>query len=363
MAETTSPAEATMPVAGPGDSGERATDQPGGGYVWLIGVWGVVAGFGAITAAWSHHVGVPLRDPNGKMFSDRLTSALILFGVLVLVDAAVRAGRPGWSVRRVVAVLRERWSRTRLALAISGLLAYHLLYVCYRNLKSWDAFNEPLDDQLNRFEEWLFLGNSPASLLHQLLGQEVAAPVLSLVYSSFTNLVPLSVVSALVFVDKIRDGYVFLMSAMWLWILGIGSYYLIPSLGPFLTAPQDFDQLPHTKMTVWWERLASDRAEFLADPADPGAFASVSAFASLHVAFTCLIVLMLRYYGLRRLAAVMAVYLAATMVATVYFGWHFVIDLPGGVLVAVLSVWLGRWTIYPPRRRARRGMTRQPFDV
>jgi membrane-associated phospholipid phosphatase len=100
-------------------------------------------------------------------------------------------------------------------------------------------------------------------------------------------------------------------------------------------------------MTVWWARLLSDRAEFLANPDAPGTFASVSAFASLHCGFTCMVVLMLRYYGLHRLAAVVAVYLAATMVATVYFGWHFVIDLPGGVLVAVLAVWLGRWTIYP----------------
>jgi hypothetical protein len=297
------------------------------------------------------------------MFSDRLTSALILFGVLVLVDAAVRAVLQGWSVRRVAAVLRAKWSRTRLLLALSGLLAYHILYVCYRNLKSWDAFNEPLDDHLNRLEEWLFFGNTPASLLHQLLGQDVAAPVLSAVYWSFTYLVPLSVVAALVFVDRIRDGYVFLMSSMWLWVLGIGSYYLIPSLGPFLTAPQDFDQLPHTTMTGWWERLATDRAEFLADPADPGAFASVSAFASLHVAFTCLIVLMLRYYGLRRLSAVMAVYLVATMFATVYFGWHFVIDLPGGILVAVLAVWLGRWTIYPSGRPPRGEQARQGSDL
>ena len=39
-----------------------------------------------------------------------------------------------------------------------------------------------------------------------------------LIYRSFTYLVPLSVVGALVFTDRIRDGYVFLTSAMWVWI-------------------------------------------------------------------------------------------------------------------------------------------------
>ena len=44
-----------------------------------------------------------------------------------------------------------------------------------------------------------------------------------LIYRSFTYLVPLSVVGALVFTDRIQDGYVFLTSAMWVWILGVGS--------------------------------------------------------------------------------------------------------------------------------------------
>lgn len=350
MTETRSASASPVPATGQDVRVESPAD--GGDSRWLLGVWGIVAGFGAVTAFWSHHVGVPLRDPGGKMFSDRLTGALILFGVLVLVDAVVRTGRRGWTVRRAIGVLRTRWTRERLALALSGLLAYHLVYVCYRNLKSWDAFNEPLDDELNRLESWLFFGNTPASLLHDVLGQGAAAHVLSFVYWSFTYLVPLSVVASLVVVDRIRDGYVFLVSSMWLWILGVGSYYLIPSLGPFMTAAHDFDGLSHTTMNVWWERLVSDRAEFLATPGAPGTFASVSAFASLHVGFTCMVMLMLRYYGLRRLAAAVAVYLAATMVATVYFGWHFVIDLPGGVLVAVLAVRLGRWTVYPSRRPA-----------
>jgi PAP2 superfamily len=353
VAETSSPRPRTS-LLDHGASAEHASQEDGDGRRWLIGVWAVVVVFGALTAAWSHHVGVPLRDPGGKMFSGRLTGAVLLFGGLVVVDAAVRTGWRGWTVRRAVGVLRTKWSTERLVLALSGLLAYHLVYVCYRNLKSWDAFNKPLDDELNRLEAWLFFGNSPASLLHDLLGQGVAAPVLSVVYSSFSHLVVLSVVGALVFVDRIRDGYVFLASSMWLWILGVGSYYLIPSLGPFATAPQDFDQLPHTTMTVWWARLLSDRAEFLANPDAPGTFASVSAFASLHCGFTAMVVLMLRFYGLRRLAAVVAVYLAATMVATVYFGWHFVIDLPGGILVAVLAVCLGRWTIYAHGRTAQR---------
>lgn len=43
---------------------------------------------------------------------------------------------------------------------------------------------------------------------------------------------------------------------------------------------------------------------------------------------------MLQLFGL--------VYLLATMVATVYFGWHYVVDDVAGVLIAVVSVALAR---------------------
>ena len=83
----------------------------------------------------------------------------------------------------------------------------------------------------------------------------------------------------------------------------------------------------------------------------PDAFVSIGAFASLHVGVTGMILLMARYYGLRRISRVLAVYLGAVMVATVYFGWHYVVDDIAGVLLAVTAVLLGRWTVSPPRWR------------
>ena len=344
-------------VASPSLAPTRAAVEPVrddlGDVRWVAGIWVMVAVFAAITAAWSHHVGVPLRDPDGQMFRGRLTSALVLLTVLVLLDTVVRSRRTGQlSPRGLVRVLRERWWWQRLAVAVSGLVAYHLVYICYRNLKSWDAFNTVRDDQLLRLERWIFLGNDPAALLHDLFGQHTAAYVLMVVYKSFTYLVPLSVVAALAFSDRIRDGYVFLASAMWLWILGVGSYYLIPTLGPFASAPQTFVGLPQTAITSTQAEYLAERAHMLLDPAAPDAFVSISAFASLHVGFTCMVVFMLLYYGRRRLALVLTGYLLAVMVATVYFGWHFVLDDVAGIALAALAVLLGRFTVYPTGRKS-----------
>ncbi|MEP6665490.1 MAG: phosphatase PAP2 family protein, partial [Nocardioidaceae bacterium] len=219
-------------------------------------------------------------------------------------------------------------------------------------LKSWNAFNELHDDPLLRLDKWLFFGHSPAVLLHDLLGQHVAEFVLPALYQSFTQMVPVSLVAALVLAHRIRDGYVFLMSAMWVWILGVGSYYLIPTLGPFASAPQDFSHLPHTEITSTQAKYMAERAHLLQHPAAGDAFASIAAFASLHIGFTFMVVLMLRYYGFRRATQAMSVYLAAVIIATIYLGWHYVVDDIAGLALAYFAVLFGRLMIYPPGRRS-----------
>ena len=334
--------------------GQLATSpstEHGSGYRWLIGLWAVVAIFAAITLARSLHLDIPLRDPGGRMFSGRLRTALGMLVVFALVDAVVRTKLAGrWSLRMTAMTLRLRWPRERIALAVSGLLAYHLVYVSYRNLKSWDSFNAPRDEELLRFDEWFFLGNSPAELLHDLLGHDVAAHVLAFVYRSFTYLVPLSVVGALVFLDRIRDGYMMLTAAIWVWILGVGAYYLIPSLGPFASAPEDFVHLAPTAITRTQVKYLEERAHLLANPEAGDAFASISAFASLHVGFTCMVMFMLFYFGFRRAAYAMAMYLGGTIVATIYFGWHFVSDDVAGIVLAALAVLFAHLMVYPRGR-------------
>ncbi|HVH93601.1 MAG: phosphatase PAP2 family protein [Nocardioidaceae bacterium] len=317
---------------------------------WLWRVWAVVAAFALMTAAWSRHVGISVRDPHGSILLGRIALSLGLLVVLAVVDAGARSWRAGLGVRGAVMKLRARWTWRRTALVLAALLAYHLIYFCYHNLKSWDVFNPVRDSLLLQWDRWLFLGHSPAVLLHQALGQHMAAYVLMVIYESFSTLVSVSVVASVVFTERVRDGYVFITSAIYVWILGVGSYYLIPSLGPFHSAPQEFARLPHTMIQDTQARYMGQRAYLLAHPQAHDAFAQVSAFASLHVAVTCLILLMARYYRLRIISWVLAAFLVATIVATVYLGWHFFVDDIAGLAIAVLGVTLGRLTTYPRGR-------------
>lgn len=325
---------------------------------WLLRVWTVVAAFALVTAAWSVHVGIPVRDPHGSILLRRIALSLGLLAVLAVVDAGARSWRAGLGPRGALTTLRLRWTRRRTLLVLGGLIAYHLVYFCYHNLKSWDVFNHVRDSLLLQWDRWLFLGHSPAVLLHEALGQHVSAYVLMVIYESFSTLVSVSVVASLAFTDRVRDGYVFITSAIYVWILGVGSYYLIPSLGPFHSAPEEFARLPHTMIQETQARYMAQRAYLLAHPQAHDAFAQVSAFASLHVAVTCLLLLMAHYYRLRIATRALAVFLVATMVATVYLGWHFFVDDIAGLAIAVAGVALGRLTMYPRGRRAAPSISR-----
>ena len=175
----------------------------------------------------------------------------------------------------------------------------------------------------------------------------VAGYAFALIYRSFTYLVPVSLVVSLVFAHRIRDGYVFLMSSMWVWILGVGSYYLIPAIGPFSSAASEFAHLPYTAVTSTQAEYLTERAQLLHHPAAGDSFSSIAAFASLHIGFTFMVLLMLRYYGFRPAARAMTVYLVAVTLATIYLGWHFAVDDVAGLVLGLMAVLLGRLMIYP----------------
>lgn len=350
---------AAGPAAGPADGPDVAAAGGGGrrrvpAYVWRT--WAVVVVFAAVTLWRSHVVGIGLRDPHLAIVGHRLPAAVGMFALLVAGHALWRTRHgEGPRVRRAVAAVRERWTPGRLGLAASALLAYHVTYFCYRNLKSWDVLNAPRDRMLLGWDRWLFAGHDPAALLHAALGEHVSAYVLIVVYESFSTVVAVSFVAAVALPRRMRETYAATLSGMLIWILGVASYYAIPSLGPFWSAPQLFSGLPDTIVTETQALFLEQRAQLLAHPELPSSVAQVSAFASLHVGVLTVLVLMARHLGLRLLTRLLAVDLALTLVATVYLGWHFAVDDVAGLAIGVLAVWLGtRIAGSPPARRRSR---------
>lgn len=345
MAPDDAPATSTAPATPPTDP----TDEGGG----LATLWVVVGAFAVLTVARSLTLGIALRDPGGEFLRNRILITAGLGLLLAVLDAArrTRMRAEGWE--RVLPTLRERWTRRRLGVAVSLLAAYHLTYFCYHNLKSWNALNPVRDARLARVDRWLLGGHTPAALLHDVLGTHVAAWVLVVVYESFGTLVPLVVVAAVVLPRRRRDATAFVAALVWVWILGVGCYYLLPSLGPFHQSPQDFATLPHTIVTETQARYLHQRADFLAHPRVSGSFAQIGAFASLHVGVSTVVLLVCAVQRRRVLVRLLLPYVALTVVATVYLGWHFLVDDVAGLAIAALAVGLGELTTRGGRLRPR----------
>jgi membrane-associated phospholipid phosphatase len=65
---------------------------------------------------------------------------------------------------------------------------------------------------------------------------------------------------------------------------------------------------------------------------------------------------MAHFYGLRRTTRVLTVFLVGTVLATVYLGWHFVVDDVAGLAIAFSATFLGRRMVYPRGRPAPRAV-------
>jgi hypothetical protein len=120
------------------------------------------------------------------------------------------------------------------------------------------------------------------------------------------------------------------------------SYFVLPSMGPAFTEPQLFGSLPDTGSSMLQHTLLEDRRTFVGDPVGSGELQSIAAFASLHISIVfagALIAQLLR--APRALRIGMWVYLGLTFPATIYFGWHYVVDDVAGLLIGVIAVYGG----------------------
>jgi len=297
----------------------------------------LAVGAAAVAIAVAHSYELPLRDPDGIAGPAyiRLPAAVALF---VLIDVVPRVIKRRGGVRDI---LRERYGPHRIALVAVGLAVFYVSYVSYRNLKGALPFARPeqLDHQLLNLDHLMGWGNHPANLLHELLGTGVAAHLLSAVYLGFLVFVPLSLGAALVWSRHVWTGAFYVTALSLNWLLGAASYYLVPSLGPVFVRPDLTADLPASGVSSLQHSLATARAEVIADPSGADAIAGVAGFASLHVSIVFTAVLVARRIGLPRPVRVaLWVFLAATITATIYFGWHYIVDDLAGLALGATAV-------------------------
>ncbi len=290
--------------------------------------------------------GLPLRDPDGAIGPAYLWLPAVITAA-VLVDVLPRVVARAWSAgglrRSLVEVWQERWPARQVQLVLVGLGSWYLTYAAFRNLKSFLPFvrNGVDDAALASLDRVLMFGRDPADLLHDLLGTGVAAHLLSFAYVAWIVFVPLTLAVAMVWSRNTALGAWYVTAITLDWVLGVATYYALPTLGPVYREPEQFADLPHTWVTSLQESMMAERVEVIVDPYATTAVQTIAAFASLHVGIlmsACVVAHLARLHAVVRWS--LWAFLAVTVLATVYLGWHYVTDAVGGVIIGTLAAWL-----------------------
>ncbi|MBE7325488.1 phosphatase PAP2 family protein [Nocardioides sp. Y6] len=316
-------------------------------YVVMIGTTLLM---GVVALVMSVQLDRTLVDPEGFLGPSFLRLPMLV-GAALLADMLPQyfwtgRGKPraGWEAMK--RRWETHWTKARWALVVSGIACFYVTYVTYRNIKSHLPFvmgETKYDRELHVLDRAMFFGNEPATVLHSILGTGISAHVLSTVYVAFLPLVAIMVAVYVVWSRNLRFGYWFATSQVLIWTLGTAMYYCLPSLGPGFRYYWLFTELPQTGTGDLMDSLFYGRKSVLHDGAE-AKVQSVAAFASLHTGVTLLWALMIQYTLRNRWVKRLAwANFAVTIVATLYFGWHYVADDIAGVAIALVSFAVGGW--------------------
>jgi hypothetical protein len=289
-----------------------------------------------------------LVDPEGAFLGPSYIRLPILLLGALLLDLLPLTIWSSWRQPRAIpSVVRERlrthWTKERWTLVSLGIICFYVVYVTYRNIKSYLPFviHTKYDRELHLLDHALLFGHDPATLLHTVLGTGISAHVLSYVYLWFLPMVPLVVTAWIVWAPNISYGYWFVTSQCIAWTLGTFSYYALPTVGPGFRYVQLYTDLPRTPSGSLMDSLDYTR-DYVVNGTLSNAVQSVAGFASLHCGITMLVALMVQYtIRIRWLRIAVWVNFGITAIATLYFGWHYIADDVAGVMIALVSFYVG----------------------
>jgi hypothetical protein len=325
-------------------------------YTFLV-ILSALIGLAAIVL--SQRLGVPLRDPDGFLGPAyvRLPVLAFLFFALGIVPQGIR--RNGWrnTAQSIRDILREEWNLARVINIATGLIGFYICYVSYRNIKSYlPLIREDVlfDHDMLQLDHFLMFGHNPGPFLHQLLGTGFSAEILSAAYLGYLPAIPITLGLVLTWSRNGSLGAWYATALSLNWVLGVISYYLLPTLGPAFFQPSMFSNLPDTSVSALQGALFRGGVTFKEDPTGSSIY-GIAGFASLHVSVVVTAVIFFSRTGQRLVIRVAGyVFLALVVPATIYFGWHYIADDFAGAFIGWLSVSLGAWATGNRGRRRRR---------
>jgi len=217
-----------------------------------------------------------------------------------------------------------------------------LCFLIYSNLKaviplfrvySWDSLAYKLD-------LGLCLGHNPYKILHAWLPTGEFTFFFHNVYFFFFYFNTIGFSGTLIF-GSTRDLLELTHTVVLTFLIGLSLYWIVPTLGPFFANDTSYlfkgmmDE-PYLKRQLMntFQAVINSPHDFKIRP-----FSGIAAFPSLHVAHS-LVFLYFLWSRQRLVAGLLVIPFFFLTLSTVYLGWHYIIDIPGGAVVAVAAIWI-----------------------
>lgn len=187
---------------------------------------------------------------------------------------------------------------------------------------------QPLDAVLRDIDRAIF-GTDPTIAL-QAIVHPLATEILQIAYMTY-YIFPLILPVLLLRKGRVRETEKFTFALLLCYFITYVGYIAVPANGPVATIQHDFELQGLLVGGALHEMILSVDAH------------RFDCFPSGHTAVAVLVAAYAWRFRLRPAAALLTVMASLIVVATVYMRYHYVIDLPPGVLVAAGCYGIGEW--------------------
>jgi hypothetical protein len=302
-----------------------------------------------LTAALYLAFGLDFKDPVGFYLAQlRIVPLAYPFGLFIAFICLLgidgyqkkKAGEKP-SEREVWELFRKLYLKLSVILRDLRLLNVVMItFVLFGHLKNLIPVINPVlwDQELLDFERWLF-GGKVALEVFELFVPRSWAGGISAGYEAYYAYFSI-VLFIFVLQRKSRSiAEEFCFSFCFIWIVGVMVTYALPTWGPCFFVPDLYQSLPDTKMRFMQADLWQMKGILEQNRNAEGVIFAISGLPSMHLA-----VVLLGSVYLNRLNRWLGVFswsfAGVTFVATLYFGWHYLLDDVASVLLIVVTVWM-----------------------
>ncbi len=216
------------------------------------------------------------------------------------------------------------------------LITFKELYFMIKPIRQQD-----FDELFIAIDRWIF-GTDPTHFLHQY-SFPLLTEILQIVYGSFYFL-PIILGIALLRKNRYLALEFAIFSVVYGFFLSYIGYFALPGVGPRFTL-HNFEtintDLPGLWLTNFLREIVNTGESIPTDTVNPAEFVQRDVFPSGHTMIT----LVVMYLSVKMKSRSKYFFLPVgtlLIIATVYLWYHYVIDLIGGMVFMIFSVWSGK---------------------